>query len=33
MEQVLETYRLNMAYLESLCYTDSQALRKAELEG
>ena len=33
MEQVLETYRPNMAYLESLCYIDSQALRKAELEG
>ena len=33
MEQLLQNYGPNMTHLESLCYTDSQVLRKAELEG
>ena len=33
MERVLENYGSYIALLESLCYTDSRALKRAELEG
>ena len=33
MERVLDNYRPYIAHLESLCHTDSQALKRAELVG